>query len=250
MTPALEGAPVRIQKYLSRTGVVSRREAERLLLQGRIRVNGQVVTTPGTKVRPGGDRVEVDGEVVEESPTRWVLFHKPPGILTTRDDPGGRRTVYDDLPAALEGLRYVGRLDRDTEGLLLLTNDGDMVHRLTHPSFEVDREYRVRVEGAPSREVLDRLGKGVELEDGLARAHDARVLERRGEATLLSLVLREGRKREVRRMLDAVGHPVMGLQRVRFGPVRLGELPAGHWRELNDHEIRALKERVRQEETS
>lgn len=246
--PTAEEAPMRVQKYLSRTGTASRREAERLMLQGRVRVNGRVVTTLGVKVRPGEDRVEVDGRRVEESPLRWVLFHKTRGSLTTRDDPGGRPTVYDLLPREMEELRYVGRLDQDTEGLLLLTNEGDALHRLTHPSWEVEREYLVWVATEPSRRALRRLEEGVELEDGPARAENVRVVERKGGKTVLSLVVREGRKREVRRLMEHVGHPAVGLRRVRFGPVRLGDLPVGQWRDLNQNEIRALKARVRLEE--
>jgi pseudouridine synthase len=142
----------------------------------------------------------------------------------------------------------VGRLDGDTEGLLLLTSEGDLVHRLTHPSFEVEREYQAWVRGVPGAGTLRRLRQGVELEDGPARAAPVRVLDRTEEGATLSLVLREGRKREVRRLLEAVGHPVLRLRRVRFGPIRLGELEVGKWRELNPNEIRALREAARREE--
>jgi 23S rRNA pseudouridine2605 synthase len=209
-----------------------------------------VVRTLGTRVRPGRDRVEVDGVPVESARTRWILFHKPPGTLTTRTDPGGRSTVYDLLPKEARGLRYVGRLDQDTEGLLLLTNEGDALHRLTHPSGEVEREYEASVKGVPNAGVLRRMEEGVELEDGPARAYKVRLLRKTREGAVLSLVLLEGRKREVRRLLEAVGCPVLRLKRVRFGPVRLGALAAGAWRELNVDEIRALKAAARTEEPS
>jgi len=223
------------------------------MVQGRVRVNGRVVTSLGSRIQPGEDRVEVDGRVVELEPFRWVAGHKEPGTLTTADDPQGRPTVYDDLPEELEGLAYVGRLDLDTSGLLLLSNEGDAVHRMLHPSFEVDREYEATVRGTPDRRALDRLTSGVELEDGVARAAEVELLPggarggdgagRRG-AAVVRLVLREGRKREVRRMLDAVGHPVGALRRIRFGPVRLGDLAPGAWRELTAQEVEAIRARI------
>lgn len=211
---------------------------------GRVRVNGEVVTELGTRIDPDRDTVEVDGEVVTRPPPRWILFHKPRGYLTTRDDPRGRPTVYDLLPDGCRGLRYVGRLDQDTEGLLLLTNEGDTLHRLLHPSYEVDREYRVTVEGHVDPTALDRLTDGVELADGPARAIQARVREEAGHGSVVEMVLREGRKREVRRLCEALGHPVTHLQRVRFGPVDLGDLPPGEWRDLREDEVQALKETV------
>jgi len=241
------GAEVRIQKYLSRAGVASRREAEKLILQGRVKVDGETVLTLGTKIVPGEARVELDGKPVEESNTRWVLFHKPPGVVTTRTDPQGRPTVFSLLPEDMAGLRYVGRLDQPTEGLLLLTNEGDLLHRLTHPSFEVEREYQAWVKGVPTRDTLRQLTKGVELEDGPARATKAEVIRPDRWGAVVALVLQEGRKREVRRLLEAVGHPVMRLVRVRFGPIRLGSLPAGQWRELTDPEIRSLRATVNSE---
>lgn len=245
--PNPEGAGVRLQKYLSRAGVASRREAEKLILQGRVKVNGETIQTLGTKILPGEDRVELDGREVGESATRWVLFHKPPGVVTTRTDPQGRPTVFGLLPEDMAGLRYVGRLDQPTEGLLLMTNEGDLLHRLTHPSFEVEREYHAWVKGAPTRDTLSQLIKGIELEDGPARATKAVVLRPDRWGAVLALVLQEGRKREVRRMLEAVNHPVMRLVRVRFGPIRLGSLPAGQWRELTDPEIRSLRATVHAE---
>ncbi len=214
------------------------------MLQGRVRVNGRVVTTLGTRIDPEQDRVEVDGRVVEEAPVRWVAYHKVPGLLTTRDDPQGRATVYEELPGDLAGLGYVGRLDQDTEGLLLLSNDGDVVHRLLHPSSEVEREYEAEVEGEPAAQALERLRAGVELEDGPARVRRVELRGRRHGHAVVGLVLTEGRKREVRRLLAAVGHPVVRLTRIRFGPVTLGGLKPGRWRELDPAEIRALRTRV------
>ena len=239
-----DGGGVRIQKFLSRAGVASRREAEGLMLEGRVRVNGRVVDELGARIDPEMDTVEVDGREVTRPPLRWILFHKPRGCLTTRDDPRGRRTVYDLLPPDLGSLRYVGRLDQDTEGLLLFTNEGEALHRLLHPSHEVEREYRATVEGHADDTTLARLREGVELDDGPARAEDVRRLGEAGHGSILALVLREGRKREVRRLLEAVGHPVTHLERVRFGPVSLGDLRAGEWRDLEPEEVRAIRREV------
>jgi 23S rRNA pseudouridine2605 synthase len=232
---------VRLQKYLSATGRASRREAERLMLAGRVTVNGEVASELGTKVVPGRDVVAVDGEPVARAPKRWVLLHKPPGFLTTRADPHGGRTVYDLLPEDHRRLRYVGRLDRDAEGLLLLTNDGDVAHALQHPSGEVEREYWLEVAGRVERGAVRRLLDGVELEDGEARAVRAELLRAGDVTSELTLVLTEGRKREVRRMLSAVGHPVLRLRRTRYGPIGLGGLEHGAWRELQPAEVRALE---------
>lgn len=231
---------VRLQKFIAQSGRASRREAERLMVAGRVSVNGAVIMELGVRVDPDADRVELDGVLVGASPPRWVMFHKPPGILTTRSDPHGGTTIYDVLPEDLGGLRYVGRLDRDAEGLLLLTNDGGLANRLTHPSGEVEREYSLEVAGRVDQAAIDRLTAGVRLEDGMARAARARVVKLGDVSSRLVLVLREGRKREVRRMLSAVGHPVMRLRRERFGSVKLGRLGRGEWRDLSEAEIRGL----------
>ena len=205
-----------------------------------MRVNGSVVRELGTQVDPIQDRVLVDRVLVQPGAVRWLLLNKPAGVLCTRRDPGGGPTVFDLMPDDDSSLRYVGRLDRDTEGLLLLTNDGDLAHALLHPSNEIAREYHVRVEGEPGDRELDILRRGVDLEDGVARAREVRRKRDGG----LRLVLTEGRKREVRRMLKAVGHPVVELRRVRFGPLRLGDLAPGQMRELTEPEVVALRESV------
>jgi len=231
---------IRLQKMISQSGRASRREAERLMLAGRVKVNGTVVTELGTRVRPGEDRVEVDGTPVGVSEKRWLAFHKPPGALTTRSDPHGGRTIYDILPDDAAGLRYVGRLDRDAEGLLLLTNDGDLANALQHPSNEVDREYWLEVAGALSKDTIRRILAGVVLEDGLARPREARLLDSGAVRSTLTLVLTEGRKREVRRLMSEVGHPVMRLRRVRFGRIKLGDLAPGKSRPLSKSEVAGL----------
>lgn len=212
-----------------------------MMLDGRVRVNGTVVTELGTRVDPDSDRVEVDGLAVELGQTRWLAFHKPAGVLTTRSDPHGGATIYDVLPGKERTLRYVGRLDRDTEGLLLLGNDGDLINALLHPSHAVEREYEATVARIPSPRTLAQLCAGVELGDGPARAKRAGVVAREGRDGVVRLVLTEGRKREVRRLLEAVGHPVRRLVRVRFGPISLGDLPRGGLRPLTEDEISLLR---------
>jgi len=235
---------MRIQKFLSRAGVASRRKAEKLVEQGRVRINGVVTTELGTKIDPERDRVEVDGESVSLAVRRWIRFHKPPGVLTTVKDTHGRPTIYDRLPADCAALRYVGRLDMATEGLLLLTNDGDLANRLQHPSSQVEREYEARVQRIPTAKTIERLRRGIELEDGFARPTRVDLGRPDGIYGTLTLVLTEGRKREVRRLLEAVGHPVVTLRRIRFGPVRLGYLSVGEWEALSDEDIQALERYV------
>ncbi len=232
---------VRIQKYLSQAGRASRREAERLMAAGRVTVDGEVVTELGRRVVPGRDIVAVDGQVVEVAAERWVMLHKPPGVLTTRSDPHGGRTVYDLLPESLHGLTYVGRLDLDAEGLLLLTNDGDTAHGIQHPSREVEREYWLEVAGTFSKAASRALLAGVVLDDGVAEAKRITGVRAGPVTSTLSLVITEGRKREVRRMLSEVGHAVMRLRRERYGPIRLGDLERGQWRDLTGGEVNALR---------
>lgn len=204
---------------------------------GRVRVNGEVASELGIRVLPGLDVVELDGELVAfPEKLVWVAFWKPSGVLTTRSDPHGGTTVYDVLPEELGGLRYVGRLDRDAEGLLLFTNDGDRAHKLQHPSSQVEREYRIDVAGPVGAQQVKQLLEGIQLDDGIATARSARVLEVGTVETSMCVVLTEGRKREIRRMLSALGHPVLRLRRVRFGLVTLDRLKPGEWRYLDQDE--------------
>jgi 23S rRNA pseudouridine2605 synthase len=239
---------MRLQKYLARSGVASRRGAEVLIRDGRVKVDGRIVREMGVTV-PAEARVEVDGRLVAPEPPVWLALHKPAGYVTTRDDPQGRPTVYDLLPARFESLFHVGRLDLDSEGLLLLTNEGDVANRLVHPRHEVDRVYRVDVVGAFDRSDGATLLRGVRLDDGLARAQAVEVLAREAATggagaephSRVRVTMREGRKREVRRMFDALGHPVRRLVRERLGPIELGDLPTGEWRELEEAEVEGLR---------
>lgn len=224
---------MRLQKFLAQAGVASRRGAESFIAAGRVTVNGQPITIPGTKVDPGVDVVAVDGRAVELRAAEWLALHKPRGYVSTRHDPQGRRTLYELLPPEMRHLFSVGRLDADSEGLILLTNDGDAAHRLLHPRYRIERDYEAEVAGALEQGAVDRLLDGVELEDGIARA----VRVARLGPCRLRMTLQEGRKREVRRMLAAIGHPVRRLRRTRYGGVELGDLSPGAWRRLAAHEI-------------
>jgi 23S rRNA pseudouridine2605 synthase len=228
---------IRLQKFLSQAGVASRRGGEDLIASGRVRVNGETVRELGTRVDPSSDVVEVDGLRVREAKTAWYALHKPRGYLSTRSDPQGRATLYDLVPEPMRRLFYVGRLDYDSEGLVLLTNDGDTAHRMLHPSFGVEREYEVDLVRNVDALLPGRLLEGVELEDGMARAESVR----RTASKRLVLVLKEGRRREVRRMMAGCGHDVARLRRIRYGPVSLGTLEPGAWRPLDAREIDALR---------
>jgi 23S rRNA pseudouridine2605 synthase len=232
---------VRLQKFLANAGIASRRKAEELIIEGRVAVNDVIVTELGTRVDPESDRVTVDRKTVVAATVRWIAMHKPAGYLTSRGDPHGRPTIYDLLPPEHRGLFYVGRLDFDTEGLVLLTNDGDRAHRLQHPSFQVPRVYEATVGGELSEDVVQRLLQGVILEDGPARVLDAELRTKGPRASTIRVTLAEGRKREVRRLFEAVGYPVARLVRLRYGPISLGSLPVGEWRDLSDPEKAQLE---------
>jgi 23S rRNA pseudouridine2605 synthase len=232
----------RLQKVLAHAGVAARRRAEEMIVAGRVAVNGEVVTELGTKVNPKRDVIQVDGRPLgkPEKPA-YFLVNKPRGVLSSASDARGRTTVVDLVPH--HGRLYpVGRLDLDSEGLILLTNDGALALRLAHPRYEHEKEYRVLVEGVPDRDALDRLRRGVAMEGGLTKP--ARVdLERTAEGgTWLRIILREGRKRQIRRMLEIVGYNALRLIRVRIGPLPLGDLKPGGFRHLTPQELRAIQD--------
>jgi 23S rRNA pseudouridine2605 synthase len=229
----------RLQRSLARAGFGSRRACEELIAAGRVEINGRVATL-GDRLDPAADQVRVDGSKVNVNPElRTFALHKPRGVTTTMRDPHAERDLGSFLPKGVH-VFPVGRLDRDTEGLLLLTNDGSLAHRLTHPRYGIEKEYLAEVDRPPSHRQLARLRRGVELDDGTARAVDARSAGGAAGRGGVRLVMVEGRKREVRRMLDAVELPVRRLVRVRVGPIRLGKLRPGDVRELEPEDVRAL----------
>jgi pseudouridine synthase len=238
----------RLQKIISAAGLASRRTAETLIAQGRVSVNGRTVTEPGTKADLDVDDVRVDGRRVKPvARARYILLNKPRGYITTRSDPQGRPTVLDLLRqgGVREYVYPVGRLDYDSEGLLLLTNDGALAARLAHPRHEVEREYEVLVRGVPEPRQIQRLQRGIPIEGrktAAAQVKIRKILETaRGPQALLSIALHEGRKRQVRKMCDAIGHPVVQLRRVRIGPIADAGLARGRFRELTPREVAALK---------
>ena len=232
---------MRLNAFLARAGVASRRRADELITGGRVLVNG----APGelNTVVGGHDVVEVDGERLLPQPLTYLLLHKPPGVVTTASDPHGRRTVVELVPSEPRVVP-VGRLDADTTGALLLTNDGDLAHRLAHPRYGVPKVYEAEVEGSPSRDDLARLRDGVELDDGLTAPADVRTRARGAGVSRIALTLHEGRKHQVKRMCEAVGHPVRRLHRARYAGLDLGGLEPGSWRPLTKPEVAALRSAV------
>lgn len=234
----------RLQKILSAAGVASRRASEQMILEGRVTVNGETVRELGTKADPDTDAIKVDGRRVKTAIThRYVVLYKPKGYVTTRKDPEGRRTVMD-LIGDSQYIYPVGRLDYDTEGLLLMTTDGDLAARLMHPRHEVDKEYEVIVLGAPDARALEKLKKGVYIEGGrtsAAHVHVGSTVKGHKPTTLLTITIREGRNRQIRKMCSAVGLPVRDLRRIRMGPITLGRLKPGQWRDLTPAEVKRLK---------
>lgn len=241
--PAPGAGSERLQKYLSRSGVASRRASEDLIVAGRVRVNDETVTSLGTRVTAGADVVSVDGREVSPPDALWyVMVNKPSGVVTTLDDPQGRPTVAQYVPAGAPRLFPIGRLDAATTGLLVLTNDGELAHRLMHPRFHVPKVYRAEVDGVPDACDIRALEEGIDLDDGRTAPAEALVeaLVASG-GSVVRLTLREGRKRQVRRMLSAIGHPVRELDRVAYGPLELGGLPRGAVRVLITDEVALLK---------
>ena len=236
---------VRLQKVIAQAGLASRRQAEEMIADGRVEVNGRLVTQLGTRVDPESDVIRVDGSRIP--PQRhhvYLALNKPRGVVSTMEDPQGRPTLTDYLPRKAGRLFHVGRLDIDTEGLIILTNDGDFAQRLSHPSFEIDKVYMVETEGVMDNTALRRLEKGMMLEDGFIRPDRVKLVSRSSSKTLVELTVHSGRNRIVRRMMDAVGYPAQRLARLRVGPIRLGNLPSGKTRELTSSEIGALLDRA------
>ncbi len=232
---------MRLQKYLALCGAASRRHAEEMIADGRVKVNGHVITEMGVQVEEE-DEVRLDGKIMRpENVKKYVIYHKPAGEVTTVNDPEGRACVLDHFRDYPVRLFPAGRLDYDSEGLLLLTNDGELTEKMLHPSNEVDKSYLARVTGEVTMESVRQLRAGVMLDDHRTSPAKVRIVKLEAFATQVLVTIHEGRNRQVRRMFEAVGHQVLQLRRVRFGPLELGELRRGEWRELRPEEVKALK---------
>ncbi|NLA28186.1 MAG: rRNA pseudouridine synthase [Propionibacterium sp.] len=231
---------IRLQKVLAQAGVASRRASEGLIAEGRVEVNGKIVNEQGLRVNPDRDVIRVDGSRIPP-PRRhlYVALNKPRGVVSTMDDPQGRPNLQQYVPRH-QRLFHVGRLDTDTAGLLILTNDGEFANKLTHPRHEVPKTYLVEVEGLLDNKTLRRLEKGITLEDGPIKTDKLKLVQRASSRSLVQITLHSGRNRIVRRMMDAVGYPVRQLSRISVGPVKLGQLQAGQTRELTQTELGAL----------
>lgn len=241
--PHEEGSD-RLQKVLAAMGVASRRECEQMILAGRVEIDRQVVTELGTRVKPLEQEIRVDGEVLHQGKPVYFAVNKPEGVVCTARDPSGRPRVIDFLPPDAPRAYCVGRLDMSSEGLILVTNDGELANGLTHPKHGVEKIYHVQVAGHMEDEALAKLRKGMHLAEGFARAKHVRIKSRRANSTILEMILDEGRNREIRRLLARIGHKVQRLTRIAVGPVRLGEMPRGAVRPLTKQEIAALRQAV------
>ncbi|MFK7777865.1 MAG: pseudouridine synthase [Gimesia sp.] len=233
---------IRLQKFLASTGLGSRRHCEEYIETGRVTIDGEPPSGLGVKVDPETQVICVDGERVRLQPRRYYLLNKPTGFLCTNNDPSGRRRVIDLFPNEGQRLFTVGRLDENSEGLILVTNDGAMAERLAHPRYRVPRTYHVQVVGNPPREKLDELRKGVRFKEGLFRIYGLKYLRKQGKSTFLELTLHEGQNREIRRMMARIGHKVIQLIRVRFGPLSIGKLKSGEYKRLTDWELKKLRD--------
>ena len=232
---------MRLEKFLSESGIASRRDAKKYISEGRVAVNGKGVLIPGTHIAPARDEVTLDGEPVCGQPRRiYLMLNKPAGYVTTVRDERGRPTVMALVDDISERIYPVGRLDLDTEGLLLMTNDGDFAHKILHPSHEIQKTYNAWVEGHPDRGTIQRLRDGIEIEDGITAAAQVNQIERTESESQFRVVIHEGRKRQIRRMFHAVGHDVLHLERIRIGSLTLGRLPIGKYRPLTPSEIESL----------
>ena len=236
--------PSRLQKVLASAGVGSRRDCEALILEGRVEIDRKVVTELGVRVDPDEQEIRLDGDILRPEKIIYYAVHKPTGVLSTNRDPAGRMRVVDLVPPDTR-LFTVGRLDKASEGLMLVTNDGDLANRLAHPRYNVEKVYLVTVVGHPSPESLSKLRRGVHLADGIVRAKRLRIKARKQRTAILEMVLTEGRNREIRRMAAAIGHKVTSLRRIAIGPLRLGDMPPGAYRPLTVQELKKLKSLVR-----
>jgi len=229
-----------LQKVLAAAGVGSRRDCEELILEGRVDVDGQIVQKLGTRVDPLTQRIRVDGTTLPAPRRVYYMLNKPAGVLCTNNDPSGRARAID-LIRSNERLFTVGRLDQASEGLIILTNDGELSNKLTHPRYGIEKVYRARVAGMPEPAILAKLKRGIHFADGYAKVSDVRIKSREKQSSVLEIVLCEGRNREIRRLLARIGHKVLSLTRIAMGPLRLGELPSGAHRQMTREEVKSLR---------
>lgn len=231
----------RLQKIISAAGIASRRKAEVLIREGRVTLNGQVVLELGTKADPETDEICVDGKSIHISSRRiYILLNKPVGYASTCQDPHAEKTVLDLVPEIKEAVYPVGRLDLDSHGLLILTNDGDFTCKVTHPSSGIPKTYKARVKGIPSEEAIKRLQQGIQLDEGMTAPAEVKILQREQNHSQIQMTIHEGKNRQVRRMLGIVGHPAIDLARIQIGPIKLGNLKLGQWRYLRPDEVKSL----------
>lgn len=234
---------MRLQKYMASCGVASRRKSEELIAEGKVRVNGNTVTELGFKVEDG-DIVEYDGKrIVPEEEKVYIVLNKPSGYVTTADDQFGRKTVLDLVEGVEERIYPVGRLDYDTTGLLILTNDGDFTNKMTHPSYKINKKYIAKVKGIPTEQEMKRFRDGLKIEDYTTAKAKIKLLRQFSDESLVEIEIREGRNRQVRKMCEAIDHPVKSLRRTQVGSLRLGDIQEGEWRYMTDSELEKLAER-------
>lgn len=234
---------MRLQKYMAHCGVASRRKCEEMIRDGKVAVNGVIIQDMGLKIDPEKDEVLVNGKKISiEIKYVYIMLNKPPGYVTTTKDPYNRPTVMELIGQIPERIYPVGRLDFESEGLLLLTNDGNIAFQLTHPSHQIDKEYIVRVKGCPNVHDIDKLRRGIDIGGFITSPAKVHFISSNDQNALFRIIIREGKNRQIRRMFDAIGHPVLYLKRVRIGNIKLGNLKSGEWRYLTGKEIRILKE--------
>jgi 23S rRNA pseudouridine2605 synthase len=233
---------LRLQKFMAKSGLGSRRACEEIIKQGRVEVNGKIINKMGMSVNPEKDRIKVDGELIQISTEKiYILMNKPTGVITTVNDPFNRPTVIDMLKSVKERVFPVGRLDKDTEGLLILTNDGSLTYKITHPKYEIQKTYVAHLSGRVNKDKLMILQNGVKLEDGITAPANIKVLLVKNDYTILQIKIHEGRNRQIRRMCKAIGHPLLYLKRTRIGNIDLQDLNVGEWRYMTKQEINYLK---------
>jgi len=232
--------PIRLQRFLAQCGLGSRRDCEDFITAGRVEVDGRVVNELGSTVDPGRQTVSLDGERLKVERKKYFLLNKPSGYLCTSEDPQGRRVVFDLFPQEGPRLFTVGRLDENTTGLLVVTNDGDLAQRLAHPRYRIFRVYRAQIAGQPKREIFDQLKEGLFFTEGKFRVYNVRPIKKQKDSTWVEITMTEGQNREIRRLFARVGHKVMKLERIGYGPLRLGRLAAGEFRDLTRDELAAL----------